>query len=59
MKNQVFLDPSIKTEKSWRVCFNESIVKADFNSKGAAQAHLELLEKGYYEKKSLDKTSPT
>ena len=49
-QNQVFRDPSVKSEECWRVMYEGKIVRADFNCRGAAQAHLDLLESGYYNK---------
>lgn len=42
--NQVFLDPDSKL--SWRVMFNNKVCSPDFNSRGAASAYLEMLERG-------------
>ncbi len=42
--NQVFRDPANKTEEAWRVLFNGAVLPPSWNSKGAAQTHLNLLE---------------
>lgn len=43
MKNQVFRDPANKHEDEWRVAFNGQILRTSWQSKGAAQAHLNRL----------------
>lgn len=48
MKNRLFRDPAVKDADAWRVLYNGRVVPGEFNSKGAARAHLDLLERGYY-----------
>jgi hypothetical protein len=44
--SEVIRDPAIKTEDSWRVIWHGRILTPEFNSKGAAEAHLGLLRLG-------------
>jgi hypothetical protein len=51
MENQVFRCPAFGRyyndgDGPFRVVFNDRVCSPDFNSKGAAAAYLELLEKG-------------
>lgn len=45
-KDQVFLDPSEKQLVNWRVFYNGKITSPSFNSKGAAEAYLDIIRKG-------------
>lgn len=44
--NQVFRDPAVKTEESWRVLFNGRITSPTFANKGAADGYMDLLKAG-------------
>lgn len=46
LPNIVFLDPSCKESSAWQVLFAGNIEPPQFNSKGAAQAYLDMLERG-------------
>lgn len=45
--NEVFRDPAVKDQDSYRVWFNDWLCSPNFNSIGAAKAYLEMLEKGW------------
>lgn len=45
-ENQVLRDPAEKQEECWRVVFNNRFTSPSFQSKGAAQVYLSLLEAG-------------
>jgi hypothetical protein len=44
--SQIFRDPAVKDFDSFRVIFDNRLCSPNFNSKGAALAYLEQLEKG-------------
>jgi hypothetical protein len=51
MENQVFRDPSVKQQgmknpDTFRVWFNDWLCSPEFNSKGAAEAYLDMLTEG-------------
>lgn len=46
MKNEVVRDPAVKNCDSFIVIFNDRICSPNFNSKGAASAYLQMLERG-------------
>lgn len=46
MANVVFRNPADKDSASWIVSFEGNIASPTFNSKGAAQAYLDMLERG-------------
>lgn len=56
MKNQTMRDPSIKEQDAFRVLFNDRLCSPCFRSIGAAQAYLDLLERGDREPEYSAKT---
>lgn len=44
--SEVFRDPAVKGQDNFRVMFEGQLCSPDFNSKGAAAAYLEMLQRG-------------